>query len=214
MSVLCEHLMSTMTRPVALWVRRKWSTNVVLMPLPLNKSTIHSNLTVSLSTAVHRTHRLRFTRSGRPMDITLVGGTGNSFQMDRVSSANGNGGGRNQRGGGFRNNNQRSNGSQNPGRNNRTRGGKQQNGAGNAKEDVTAENLDAELEAYRAESKQKKWSDQCSTISKYPCTHAICLEKERRKTLMLVFCSPVLFSDQFYTCFLRFLIWIRSCTLV
>lgn len=90
------------------------------------------------------------------MDITLVGGTGNSFQMDRVSSANGNGGGRNQRGGGFRNNNQRSNGSQNPGRNNRTRGGKQQNGAGNAKEDVTAENLDAELEAYRAESKQKK----------------------------------------------------------
>ena len=88
------------------------------------------------------------------MDIKLVGGIGNGLQSNRFSSANGNGG-RNQRSG-FRNNSQRNDGAQNSDRSNRTRGGKQQNGRGEKKEEVTAEGLDAELEAYRAASKQKK----------------------------------------------------------
>jgi hypothetical protein len=86
------------------------------------------------------------------MDIRLVGGVddGSKPQTDRFSLANGGAGGRNQRFGN-RNNNQ-----QNGFRGNRPRGGKQQNGTGNKKEDVTADDLDAELDAYRAESKQKK----------------------------------------------------------
>lgn len=89
---------------------------------------------------------------GRPMDIRLVGGVddGSRPQSNRFSLANG-GGGRNQRLGN-RNNNQQ-NGNRGG---NRARGGKQQNGTGNKKEDITADDLDAELDAYRAESKQKK----------------------------------------------------------
>lgn len=93
---------------------------------------------------------------GRPMDIRLVGGVDDESkpQSNRFTSANGGGGGaRNQRFGN-RNNNQ-----QNGGRGNRPRGGggrgRQQNGSGGKKEDVTADDLDAELDAYRAESKQK-----------------------------------------------------------
>lgn len=88
---------------------------------------------------------------GRPMDIRLVGGAddGSRPQSNRFSLANG-GAGRNPRFGN-RNNNQ-----QNGSRGNQSRGGKQQNGTGNKKEDVTADDLDAELDAYRAESKQKK----------------------------------------------------------
>jgi hypothetical protein len=87
------------------------------------------------------------------MDIRLVGGVddGSRPQSNRFSLANAGGGGRNQRLGN-RNNNQ-----QNGVRGNRPRGGKQQqNGTGNNKEEVTADDLDAELDAYRAESKQKK----------------------------------------------------------
>jgi THO complex subunit 4 len=88
---------------------------------------------------------------GRPMDIRLVGGVddGSRPQSNRFSLANG--GGRNQRFGN-RNNNQQ-NGNRGG---NRARGGKQQNSTGNKKEDITADDLDAELDAYRAESKQKK----------------------------------------------------------
>jgi len=93
---------------------------------------------------------------GRPMDIRLVGGIddGSQQQLNRGSFANGIGGG-NQKSG-FRNNNQQ-NGAR--GGANRSRGGKQQqNGTGgNAKkENITAEDLDADLEAYRAESTPKK----------------------------------------------------------
>jgi hypothetical protein len=91
------------------------------------------------------------------MDIRLVGGVddGSKPQSNRFSLANGNsggGGGRNQRFGN-RNNNQ-----QNGFRGNRPRGGgrQQQNGTGGKQEEVTADDLDAELDAYRAESKQKK----------------------------------------------------------
>jgi len=88
---------------------------------------------------------------GRPMDIRLVGGVddGSRPQSNRVSLSNGNNG-RNQRFGNRNNNNQ-----QNGNRGNRTRGGKQQqNGINGKKEDVTADDLDAELDAYRAESNQ------------------------------------------------------------
>jgi hypothetical protein len=93
---------------------------------------------------------------GRPMDIRLVGGVDDGSQqpIKRGSYANGIGGG-NQRSG-FRNNNQQ-NGTR--GGANRSRGGKQQqNGTGGKgkKEDVTADDLDAELDAYRAESTPKK----------------------------------------------------------
>lgn len=92
--------------------------------------------------------------SGRPMDIRIVGGSddGSRPQSNRFSQSNGNTG-RNQRFGN-RNNNQ-----QNGFRGNQSRGGggrQQQNGKGNKKEEITADDLDADLDAYRAESKQKK----------------------------------------------------------
>jgi len=92
---------------------------------------------------------------GRPMDIKLVGGSVDGGSQSVGNRLSGNfGGNRNQRfgnrnGGGGNNNNQ-----QNGFRGNRTRGGKQ-NGGGK-KEEVTADDLDADLEAYRAESKQNK----------------------------------------------------------
>jgi hypothetical protein len=80
------------------------------------------------------------------MDIRLVGGVDDVSPQkpNRGSFANGN-----QRSG-FRNNNNQQNGTRG-----RSRGGGKQNGFGK-KEDVTAEDLDAELEAYRAESAPKK----------------------------------------------------------
>ncbi|CAF4769682.1 unnamed protein product [Rotaria sp. Silwood1] len=94
---------------------------------------------------------------GRPMDIKLVGGVDSGLpqQTNRGSFVNGNNSG-NQRSG-FRFNNQQNG---NRGGTNRSRGG---GGGGNQqgnsirgntkKETITAEDLDAELEAYRAETK-------------------------------------------------------------
>ncbi|CAF0729082.1 unnamed protein product [Rotaria sp. Silwood1] len=88
---------------------------------------------------------------GRPMDIKLVGSVddGSKSRLSRFSLANV-GNNRTQRSG-IRNTNQ-----QNYVGGNRTRGGKQQqNGTSRKKEEITADDLDAELDAYRAESKQK-----------------------------------------------------------
>jgi len=95
---------------------------------------------------------------GRPMDIRLVGvvDDGAQQQSTRGSYANGIGGGGGNQRSGFRNNNQQ-NGTR--GGANRLRGGKQQQngfGGNTKKENVTADDLDAELDAYRAESTQKK----------------------------------------------------------
>ena len=85
---------------------------------------------------------------GRAMDIRLVGDVddGSKPQSNRFPLAKG-GADRIQRFG-TRNNNAR-----NSGRGNRARGGRQQqqNGKGGKKEDITADDLDAELDAYRAE---------------------------------------------------------------
>jgi len=105
---------------------------------------------VDAVTALHKYNTLNL--DGRPMDIQLVGGVddGSRPQSNRFSLPN-SGGGRNQRLGN-RNNNQ-----ENGFRSNRPSGGRQQqNGTGNKKEEVTADDLDAELDAYRAESKQTK----------------------------------------------------------
>jgi len=98
---------------------------------------------------------------GRSMDIRLVGGVddGSRPQSNRFSLANSGGGGGGGGGGGVTNQRfgNRNNNQQNGLRGNRPRGGKQQqNGTGGKQEDVTADDLDAELDAYRAESKQKK----------------------------------------------------------
>ena len=86
------------------------------------------------------------------MDIRLVGGVDNGSpqQTNRGSYSNGTGGG-NQRSG-FRNGGNRPRGGGGSG------GRQQQNGSGGKgkKENVTADDLDAELEAYRAESAPKK----------------------------------------------------------
>ena len=95
--------------------------------------------------------------AGRPMDIRMVGGTddGSRPQSGRFSQANGNAG-RNQRFGN-RNNDQQNGFRGNQSRGGRGDGGRQrQNGAGNKKEGITTDDLDADLDAYRAESKQKK----------------------------------------------------------
>ena len=84
------------------------------------------------------------------MDIRLVGGVddGSRPQSNRLSQANGGSGGGYQRFG------NRSNNQQNSSRGGRG-GRQQQNGTGRKKE-VSTDDLDAELDAYRAESKQKK----------------------------------------------------------
>ena len=100
--------------------------------------------------------------SGRPMDIKVVGGSEDraEIQSSRLSYNNGNtGGGGGYQRGGSRNNNQQNGNRGGGGGQNRTRGGKgQQNGTGsNGKNDnLTSEDLDAELEAYRAASAPKK----------------------------------------------------------
>ncbi|CAM4757022.1 unnamed protein product [Rotaria magnacalcarata] len=95
---------------------------------------------------------------GRPMDLKLVGALDSGAQQQTNLSLNVNGtNGRNQRSG-FRFNNQQ-NGTRGGGTGaSRPRGGRQQqNGnGGNKKVDVTAKDLDAELDAYRAESSSKK----------------------------------------------------------
>jgi hypothetical protein len=85
---------------------------------------------------------------GRPMDIRLVGGVDNGSQQqtNRGSYTNGN-----QRSG-FR----QQNGTRGGGNRPRGGGGKQQQNGNSKKEDVTADDLDAELDAYRAESAPKK----------------------------------------------------------
>jgi len=91
---------------------------------------------------------------GRPMDIRLVGSVDDGSQQQTTRGSYTNGIQRS----GFRNNNQQNG---NRGGANRLRGGggkQQQNGfVGNTKkENPTAEDLDAELDAYRAESTPKK----------------------------------------------------------
>lgn len=80
------------------------------------------------------------------MDISIVSGVSDQprIQSNRFTSASV-AGRQNQRGG-FRNNI----------RQNSARGGRNQNGAGGKREAPSAEDLDADLDAYRAESKQKK----------------------------------------------------------
>lgn len=93
---------------------------------------------------------------GRPMEISLVGGSDNRVQSARFQSN-----GRNQGGGngtGFRNNNN-NNRPRNTGRTQQQQQQRRPNAANNnnnKKEDVTAEDLDADLDAYKAESKEKK----------------------------------------------------------
>ncbi|CAF1683893.1 unnamed protein product, partial [Adineta ricciae] len=113
---------------------------------------------VDATTALQKYNGLNL--DGRPMDIKLVGGVddGSQQSMNHGSYSNGVGAG-NQRSG-FRNNNQQNG---NRGGMNRSRGGgrqqqqQQQQQNGNAKKsNVTAEDLDAELDAYRAGGAPKK----------------------------------------------------------
>ena len=83
------------------------------------------------------------------MEINVVGGADNRVQSARFQSNGRNQGGA--VGGGFRNNS--SNYRPRAGGRNQQQQPRQNS---NKKEEVTAEDLDADLDAYRAESKQKK----------------------------------------------------------
>jgi hypothetical protein len=94
------------------------------------------------------------------MDIRLIGKVNDGNASYHVSSMNGEMP-RNQRGGGFRQTNLRNDYARNPVQNGRLRGARgggrqQRNNDNDNKKNVTMEDLDADLDAYRAESKVKK----------------------------------------------------------